>query len=1239
MRRSELLAALALVTGAALARGEAPPAGRLGDAALAALGVGTGAAPAPVPPYRRMLQGDDAKTAAALEKQINDLWAAGKFEEALGPAEEALALRRRSQGKDHWEAANAARNVETLRHLAQWPAETRAALAGALGSLARAEGLHAGGKYAEAEPLLRKAVVTLEAALGPDHPYTAAGGYNNLATNLEARRRYAEAEPFLRRALAAWEKALGPASPHTAAGYNNLAANLGAQGRHAEAEPLYRKALAIRERALGPAHLDTAGTCHSLAGILDIQGRYEEAEPLLRQALAIREGALGPAHPYTAVSRNNLALNLDAQGRFAAADLLLRQALAAYEAAWGPDHPDTAVGYTNLAVNLLHRGRYAEAEPLLRRALAIRERALGPAHPDTAGSYSNLGNALQARGRPKEAEPLLRKALAAWEKALGPGHPRTATGYNNLAANLWEQGRYGEAEPLLRQALAAREKALGPGHPLTAQGYSNLAANLTKQGRYSEAEPLHRRALSARERALGPDHPDTAESCNNLAGCLLLQGRAREAEPLFRKVAAAWEAALGPAHYTTARSYFNLAVCLEAQGRYAEAEPLWRSAADSLEASRLRLAASSLDRAAAARIHPHLGLAACRARLGRGAGAWEAAEAGLARGVLDDLAARAALPPDPEYYRRAARRATRLGELDRLLPPLVAAEKPGEADRRRRDELVKERGELDAELAREAAALSRRAVVPLGRVQARLAPDEALVFWVDPTTAPGAADPAGDHWGCVVRRAGGPAWVRLPGSAEKGAWTEADDQLPGRVRDALTRGEPDAPDLARRLAAQRLGPLAPHLGAADGLPAARRLVVVPVGRMAGVPVEALADQYLVSYAPSGTVLARLREKHRLLETPTLLAVGDPDFALPSEAPLPEPPGQGLYLSMVLPGGNAARAGLRAGDVLLRYGDTPLISKADLKPAEGGDRIPVAYWRDGKEQEARLAPGKLGVVLSDDPPPAAARKARARELLADARTRDEVKPLPGTRLEVRALAGLVPEGNATVLLGSDASEQRLAALAASGRLKEFRLVHLATHGTIDPAQAGWSALLLARDRLPGPDEQARLAAAGKKVPTGRLTVEAIANDWQLDADLVTLSACETALGPDAGGEGLLGFSQVLLARGARSLLLSLWKVDDTATALLMVRFYQNLLGRREGLKAPMPKAEALREAKSWLRALPRAERDPLAAKLGKGELRASEVGARPVAKAEFDKGDAPYAHPRYWAAFILIGDPD
>jgi len=108
-------------------------------------------------------------------------------------------------------------------------------------------------------------------------------------------------------------------------------------------------------------------------------------------------------------------------------------------------------------------------------------------------------------------------------------------------------------------------------------------------------------------------------------------------------------------------------------------------------------------------------------------------------------------------------------------------------------------------------------------------------------------------------------------------------------------------------------------------------------------------------------------------------------------------------------------------------------------------------------------------------------------------------------------------------------------------------------------------------------------------------------------------------------------------------LSQWKVDDAATALLMERFYQNLLGRRAGLAKPLPKAEALAEARQWLRGLSRAEALQRVAALSKGVSRGKDRPAlprlaEPPRPAE-GKDDAPFAHPSYWAAFVLYGDPD
>ncbi len=97
----------------------------------------------------------------------------------------------------------------------------------------------------------------------------------------------------------------------------------------------------------------------------------------------------------------------------------------------------------------------------------------------------------------------------------------------------------------------------------------------------------------------------------------------------------------------------------------------------------------------------------------------------------------------------------------------------------------------------------------------------------------------------------------------------------------------------------------------------------------------------------------------------------------------------------------------------------------------------------------------------------------------------------------------------------------------------------------------------------------------------------------------------------------------------------------ATALLMQRFYANLLGKRKGLVQRMPKAEALREAKTWLRELPRTEVLSLIAESSGGIDRSKGSKAR-TAAAMIPAGngsDHPYASPYFWAAFVLSGDPE
>ncbi|HEX3526724.1 MAG TPA: CHAT domain-containing tetratricopeptide repeat protein, partial [Thermoanaerobaculia bacterium] len=187
-------------------------------------------------------------------------------------------------------------------------------------------------------------------------------------------------------------------------------------------------------------------------------------------------------------------------------------------------------------------------------------------------------------------------------------------------------------------------------------------------------------------------------------------------------------------------------------------------------------------------------------------------------------------------------------------------------------------------------------------------------------------------------------------------------------------------------------------------------------------------------------------------------------------------------------------------------------------------------------------------------------------------------LPWTRREADAIAAVAPADRSFFALGFQASR----ATALSPKLSGYRIVHFATHGVIDSRTPALSGLMLSR-----------VGERGQPLE-GFLGLRDIYN-LRLGAELVVLSGCETALGKEVRGEGLVGLTQGFLYSGARQVMASLWRIEDQATAELMSRFYRSLLvdGR--------PPAAALRQAQLAIRA------------------------------------DKRWRSPYYWSGFVLQGD--
>ncbi len=1043
--------------------------------------------------------------------------------------------------------------------------------------------------------------------------------------------------------------------------------------------------LALRAKVQGPKHFETvnaewrlkalrrvarmlredrvayrsASTVEEQARVLYTQGKYAQAQPLLEKVLEIRRRLVTDDHPDTAESYNNLASILEAQGKYGQAQPLYEKAMEINRRLLTDDHPNTAASYNSVAHNLNAQGKYAEAQPLFEKALEIRRRLFTDDHPATAESDNNLAYNLSSRGKYAQAQPLYEKALEIRRRLFTDDHPATALTYNNVASNLNAQGKYAQAQPLFEKALEIYRRSLSDDHPDTARGYKNLAMNLHDQGKYAQAQPLFEKALEIRRRLLTDYHPQTAGSYDWMGANLHAQGKYTQAQPLYEKALEIHRRLLTDYHLQTASSYDNVASNLAAQGKYIEARDQWLRAVKSLDKARLRVAFTGLERTRTVKsMRP--ALAAVLARLRQPAEAWQPLEEDLGRGLLDELAARQDRRLTPAERARLRELTQELERLDRLAETtpknLDQAERAKRfADLKRQRELASiALGEFRTKLVEEYGPLAGQ-VATLKEIQAVLPADTALVAWVDiPPVGPNAADPDGEHWGVVVRSRGTPAWVPIAGTGPDGQWTTADTDLVGRARTELRSrpgaGSADLRVLTERLRAQRLEPLAEALGAtAAGLPPASRMVVLPSRAMAGIPVETLLardDTRTVSYAPSATVFKYLREQPRPDRHAGRRARGDPIYERPDKSSDPKPPpGHGLLLNVVVRGSNAANQGLKDGDVLLTYNGQALNKKDDLKVVAESDKpIAVGVWRDGRSFRRDLAPGKLGVLIDPRPAPVAiAEQRKLQRVLVAARSGgEEFAPLPGTRYEVEALGRLFKAADrpTQALLGKDASEPELDRLASSGELARFGFSHLATHGVIDEALPLRSAVILTQTGLPDPLEQ---VLNHKPVFDGRLSVREIQRSWDLKAELVTLSACETALGRDAGGEGFVGFTQALLMSGARSVCLSLWRVDDKATSLLMTRFYQNLLGKRPGLSKPMPKAEALHGAKQWLRSLTADQIDGELAAISRGDVRPlANVGETTPPRASTSpksSGVRPYDHPYFWAAFVLVGDPD
>jgi CHAT domain-containing protein/Tfp pilus assembly protein PilF len=883
-------------------------------------------------------------------------------------------------------------------------------------------------------------------------------------------------------------------------------------------------------RQAAPGSLMEASAWHLLGRMERRRAALAASKPYLLQALELRH-RFAPESLERAATLNNLGIVAMGQGDLVSAKQLFRQALDLIGRR-APGSLDEGQLLNNLGLLARAGGDYATAMTYFVQANRIWQR-LDPGGLDLARGFTNLASLASDRGDLALSEEYDQAALERFEK-IAPEGLETAKLLVNLGIIARDRFNFEEAETLFRRALAIQRKR-APDSTEEASGLSNLAWVLIERGRLGEAETCARRALSIRSRET-PGSPDVAIS-------LSILGEIAQKRGDYRTAASLGEQSLALQHRI-------------APGTIQEGDDLQLLGSLALQAGRLEQA-ERYGRQALAIAHRLQPQSRAEAEILDliGSALWRSGHAAEAEDLL--LAAVAALEAQVGRLGGTGEAGTnfqaRWGEIYQHLIKLQI-ERGKESAALQTLERWRARGLL-AQIAQRDLVFSADIPAPLLKRQRDLDQKyrqaQEKVAEADPRNQPE---------------------------------VEADLVMLSRVRNERLALEDSIVHASPRYASLR-HPRPLDLAAARGAldpgtvwlsyfvtPEETFLfVVTPTssGEAEGLRVfrlAATAESLAAETAVFRGLILRGRDQTKV--EPALLIQGRKlyDLLIAPAAPwigrsdriLISPDGS-LH---TLPFGALVRPGKKPEYLLESKPVHTVLSatlyaqlKARRRNGAGGSNGPLVAFAD---PTYRTVPGTPAASPDDSP----LRRYRA-----------GLPPLPGAREEVQALSALYGR-EARAYIGAAATETQVEHLPVP-----TRYLHFACHALLDRHFPLDSALALATSQ--GDDN-------------GLLQAWEIFEKLRIDADLVTLSACGTGLGREAGGEGLIGLTRAFQYAGARSVLASLWAVSDRSTAALMARFYTKL-------RAGSPKDVALAEAQREL-------------------LREDH-----------------FSHPYSWAAFELNGD--
>jgi CHAT domain-containing protein/tetratricopeptide (TPR) repeat protein len=976
------------------------------------------------------------------------------------------------------------------------------------------------------------------------------------------------------------EQERGPDNPETATQLNRLAIFYREAGQYNEALPLFERALAIRERTLGPADAATLKSIEGLAMLYLKLGQPAKAAPLYDRALSLAEMVSATNHEDLIETLNGLAFAENELGQYAKALPLYERALSLRQSSLGADDPDTVTSLNDVAFTYSMLGQYEKALPLYERALAIRERLLGAEHPTVGESLNGLGMTLSRLGQFDRALPVLQRAIVIQEKSHPADDPDNAWTLTHLAHVYWELGRYADAMQIDARALAIREKSLGPWHPDTATSLNGLAASYVELGQYAQALPLNERALAIREQIQGPDHPDTATSLGALAYAYHRQGDDAKGLPLLVRTLEINEKILGPEHPYTATLLHNLAYTYSELRQYDKAMPLDERA--------LRIQEKIFGVGSSKTARTLVGLARTHLRLGdrtlallflrRAEIAAFSDESRLAVGQASyELARYYSLVGKRELAIFHGKQAVNAMQSIRIANATLAREL-------QRSLLEANKG-IYQQLADWLITAGRLAEAQ--QVLAMLKQDEYFEFIQ--------RDAVEDTRTLATYTGREPEWARR--------YDEISGQLAalgkelGGLRVIKAKGGMDAEQEKR--VTQLEADMATASQAFDAM------VATMVQDLGSQQAQDITREKIDTFSALREVLGELGEGVVLLHyvplperTRIILTTRDVQLArevnigeeglnqkiaklrevLQDRRRDPRPLAQEVYGLLLAP----------VADDLEQAG-----AKTVMLSLNGSLRyLPFAALYDGKHYLAE----RFALALYTDAATANLKERAPAQVrvwgLGLTKATPGFNALPNVRQELEGIIGAVP-GQAFM----DAAFT--AAKLHEGLERAYPVLHIASHFVFTPGTEQDSYLVLGDG--------------------SHLTLAQVRHEYRFSGvDLLTLSACDSGFGGGRTSDGreVEGLGALAQKRGAHGVLAALWPVADESTAQLMPEMYR----LREENK--LSKAEALRRAQVEF--------------IG-GRPSTDKPGSRRATKRAIAQPEPPFAHPYFWAPFILMGN--